>query len=55
LLRYAENRPPIPEIAAQLNVWAIMEGSGRYAGDQLMVTAQLIDPATDSHLWSAPD
>ena len=24
----------------------------RYAGDDVLVTAQLIDPATDSHLWS---
>jgi serine/threonine protein kinase/Tfp pilus assembly protein PilF len=50
--RYAENRPPIPEIAAQLRVAAVMEGSVRYAGNQLMVTAQLIDANTDSHLWS---
>ena len=52
VLRYADNRPPIPEIAEQLRVEAVMEGSVRYAGNQLMVTAQLIDPDTDSHLWS---
>jgi serine/threonine protein kinase/TolB-like protein len=52
VLRYGENRPGIREIARELNVGAIMEGSVRYAGDELMVTAQLIDPVTDSHLWS---
>ena len=52
VLRYADNRPPIPEIAEELRVEAVMEGSVRYAGNQLMVTAQLIDPDTDSHLWS---
>lgn len=52
MLRYTQNRPPIREIADELNVEAVMEGSVRYAGNQLMVTAQLIDPATDVHIWS---
>ncbi len=30
----------------------MMECSVRYAGDSIMVTAQLIDPETNSHLWS---
>ena len=29
-----------------------MECSVRYAGDAIVVTAQLIDPETNSHLWS---
>ena len=40
------------EIAQELNVQAIMEGSVRYADGQVLVTAQLIDPVTDTHLWS---
>jgi TolB-like protein len=52
VLRYAENRPPLPQIAAELNADAIMEGSVRYAGDRILVTAQLIDPATDTHVWT---
>jgi TolB-like protein/Tfp pilus assembly protein PilF len=52
VLRYADNRPPIPEIADELGVAMVMEGSVRYAGDQLMVTAQLIDASTDKHVWS---
>jgi TolB-like protein len=42
----------IPEIAAQLNVNHILEGSVRKAGNKVRVTAQLIDVESDSHLWS---
>jgi len=52
VLQYAENRPAIPQIASDLNAQAVMECSVRYAGDSILVTAQLIDPETDAHLWS---
>jgi TolB-like protein/Tfp pilus assembly protein PilF len=52
VLQFRENRPPIPEIARALNVQAIMEGSVRYSGERIRVTTQLIDAATDTHLWS---
>ena len=39
-------------IAQKLNVTHVLEGSVRKAGDQLRITAQLIEVATDSHLWS---
>jgi TolB-like protein/Flp pilus assembly protein TadD len=41
-----------PEIARSLNVAHILEGSVRKAGDQVRITAQLIDARTDTHLWS---
>ena len=50
--RYQHTDKPIGEIAAELRVGTIMEGSVRYAGDRVRVTAQLIDAATESHLWS---
>ena len=50
--RYAGSDKPIVEIAAELGVGTIMEGSVRYAGDRVRVTAQLIDAATENHLWS---
>jgi TolB-like protein/Flp pilus assembly protein TadD len=52
VLRFAENKLPIPEIGRMLNVQAVMEGSVRYAGDRIRVTLQLIEAATDQHLWS---
>jgi TolB-like protein/Tfp pilus assembly protein PilF len=52
VLQYNETKPPIPEIARQLNVEAVMEGSVRFDAGRVLVTAQLIDGATDRHLWS---
>jgi TolB-like protein len=43
---------PLRDIAAQLRVNHILEGSVRKAGNQVRITAQLIDVASDSHLWS---
>jgi TolB-like protein len=43
---------PIPEVAAQLNVAHVLEGSVRRAGDRVRITAQLIQASSDSHLWS---
>ena len=42
----------IPTIAAKLNVAHVLEGSVRKSGNQLRITAQLIEVATDVHLWS---
>jgi TolB-like protein/class 3 adenylate cyclase/Tfp pilus assembly protein PilF len=42
----------IPTIAQKLNVATILEGSVRKAGKRVRITAQLIQVATDSHLWS---
>jgi TolB-like protein/class 3 adenylate cyclase/tetratricopeptide (TPR) repeat protein len=42
----------IPTVAQKLNVATILEGSVRKAGKRVRITAQLIQVATDSHLWS---
>ncbi len=42
----------VPEIAKKLKVRHILEGSVRKAGDSVRISAQLIDAATDQHLWS---
>ena len=42
----------IPEIAANLKVRHVVEGSVRKAGNTLRITAQLIDARDDKHLWS---
>jgi TolB-like protein len=42
----------IPDIASQLKVTNILEGSVRKAGNKVRITAQLIDTTNDRHLWS---
>jgi len=42
----------IPEIASDLNVRHVVEGSVRRAGDTIRITAQLIDSESDGHMWS---
>ena len=49
---YAGTNTPIPEIADALEVAHVLEGSVRRQGDQVRITAQLIDARTDKHLWS---
>ena len=43
---------PIPEVARQLGVAYVLEGSVRKAGDRVRITAQLISAADGFHLWS---
>src|SRR4029077_11590791 len=40
------------QIARELNVDAVVEGTVLRSGDQVRITAQLIDASTDKHLWS---
>jgi TolB-like protein/Tfp pilus assembly protein PilF len=51
-MQYKGVRKPLPEIARALHVDAIVEGSVFRAGDRVRITAQLIDAATDRHLWA---
>ncbi|MGB8583971.1 MAG: winged helix-turn-helix domain-containing protein [Candidatus Sulfotelmatobacter sp.] len=49
---YKGARKPLPQIARELNVDAVVEGSVLRSGDQVRITAQLIEASTDKHLWS---
>jgi len=42
----------VPEIARQLHVGHVLEGSVRMSGKQMRITAQLVDAATDKQVWS---
>jgi TolB-like protein/Tfp pilus assembly protein PilF len=42
----------LPDIARQLNVEAVVEGSVLRAGDRVRITAQLVHASTDEHLWA---
>jgi len=49
---YKHARKPLPEIARELNVDAVVEGSVQRFGDQVRITAQLIQAPADRHLWA---
>jgi len=49
---YKHARKPLPQIAHELNVDAVVEGTVLRSGDRVRITAQLIEASTDKHLWS---
>jgi TolB-like protein/DNA-binding winged helix-turn-helix (wHTH) protein/Flp pilus assembly protein TadD len=52
VMAYKHARKPLPQIARELNVDAVVEGTVLRSGDQVRITAQLIEASTDKHLWS---
>jgi TolB-like protein len=52
VLRYQETTLKPSEIAAELNVSTIMEGTVRFANHRVRITTQLIRASDDTHLWS---
>jgi serine/threonine-protein kinase len=52
VMHYADRRTPIRDVARELGVRYVMEGSVRRAANRVRVTAQLIDARTDEHLWA---
>ena len=52
VMRYKDTEKSIPEIAEELGVSYILEGSIRKYGDEVRVTAQLIQANKDEHLWA---
>jgi TolB-like protein/DNA-binding winged helix-turn-helix (wHTH) protein len=51
-MRYKQTKKSLPEIARELNVDGIVEGTVQRSGDRVRITAQLIHGATDKHLWA---
>jgi eukaryotic-like serine/threonine-protein kinase len=52
VMRYKGSLKSLPEIAAELKVDAVIEGTVRRSGDRVVVTAKLIRAATDSPEWT---
>ena len=52
VMRYKGTMKSIPEIARELNVDAIVEGSVERFGDRARITANLLHARTDRHLWA---
>ncbi len=51
-MHYKGTSKTLPEIARELHVDAVVEGSVERSGDQVRITAQLIEAPTDRHLWA---
>ncbi len=52
VMRYKQSDKSLPEIARELNVESILEGTVMREGDRIRVTAQLIDARSDTHVWN---
>jgi len=52
VMQYKGLEKPLSEIARELNVDGIVEGSVLRVGDRVRITAQLIEAETDRHLWA---
>jgi hypothetical protein len=51
-MRYKGTDKPLSEIAEELNVDVLVEGSAQRVGDSVRIMAQLIDPETEQALWA---
>jgi TolB-like protein/Tfp pilus assembly protein PilF len=52
VMHYKGTDKTLPQIARDLNVDAVIEGTVQRSGDRVQVTAQLIEGQTDVHLWA---
>jgi TolB-like protein len=52
--QYRNTTKSIPQIAKELHVRYILEGSGQKYQDKINLTVQLLDAANDKHIWSSP-
>ncbi len=52
VMTFKNTNKKIKDIAAELNVHYVLEGSVRKAGNNLRITAQLIDAGNDVHVWA---
>jgi TolB-like protein/DNA-binding winged helix-turn-helix (wHTH) protein/Tfp pilus assembly protein PilF len=52
-MQYKGTKKSLSEIARELHVDAVVEGTVMRAGDRVRISAQLIEASTDHHLWAA--
>jgi serine/threonine-protein kinase len=52
VMRYKQSTAPVPQIARELGVGAVMTGSVTRDGDQLHITIALVQPSPERQLWS---
>jgi TolB-like protein/DNA-binding winged helix-turn-helix (wHTH) protein/Tfp pilus assembly protein PilF len=51
-MAYKGTHKPLPQIATELNVDAVVEGTVMRVGDRVRITAELVQVSTDQHLWA---
>jgi TolB-like protein/DNA-binding winged helix-turn-helix (wHTH) protein/tetratricopeptide (TPR) repeat protein len=51
IMQYKGNPKPMPQIARELNVDAVVEGTVMTSGERVRITAQLVEAPKDRHLW----
>src|SRR5579864_88424 len=51
-MQYKGTKKTLPQIASELHVDAVVEGAVQLAGDRVRITAQLVNGATDEHIWA---
>jgi TolB-like protein/DNA-binding winged helix-turn-helix (wHTH) protein/tetratricopeptide (TPR) repeat protein len=51
-MQYKNTKKSLPEIARELNVDGIIEGTVQRSGDRVLITAQLIQGPSDKHIWA---
>jgi len=52
VMQYKRGRKPLPEIARELKVETVVEGTVLRSGNRVRIAAQLIHAPTDTHLWA---
>jgi TolB-like protein/DNA-binding winged helix-turn-helix (wHTH) protein len=52
VMQYKGTKKPLPEIARELNVDAVLEGTVARSGNRVRITANLLHAPTDRHLWA---
>jgi tetratricopeptide (TPR) repeat protein len=52
VMRYKDTKKPLPEIARELQVDALVEGTVARSGDRLRITANLIQASPERHIWA---
>ena len=51
-MQYKDTKKPLPEIAKELNVDALVEGTVSRSGNHLRITANLLQASPEKHLWA---
>jgi serine/threonine protein kinase/Tfp pilus assembly protein PilF len=51
-MKYKDSKKSLPQIAQELNVEGVIEGTVERVGDRVRIRAQLINAATDRHVWA---